>query len=93
MIKKCFYECKLLRNIAVHSARCTAIGSTFLYLQTSNFPSLGQNLSADVVVVGAGIAGLSIAYRLSKEGMFARERAELYWAFSEYLQSKHRQSP
>ncbi|CAL8472081.1 g11623 [Coccomyxa elongata] len=36
--------------------------------QTSKFPSLGQNLSADVVVVGAGIAGLSIAYRLSKEG-------------------------
>ncbi|EIE23568.1 DAO-domain-containing protein [Coccomyxa subellipsoidea C-169] len=36
--------------------------------QAYKFPSLKENLSADVVVIGAGISGLSIAYNLSKQG-------------------------
>ncbi|QIX61494.1 FAD-dependent oxidoreductase [Hymenobacter sp. BT18] len=34
----------------------------------SSFKALGQNITADVVVVGAGIAGLTTAYLLGKEG-------------------------
>lgn len=33
-----------------------------------NFPTLGKNLTTEVCVIGAGIAGLSIAYMLSREG-------------------------
>jgi glycine/D-amino acid oxidase-like deaminating enzyme len=32
------------------------------------FPPLTQNLSTDVVVVGAGIAGMSVAYQLARSG-------------------------
>ena len=32
------------------------------------FPTLQANMEADVVVVGAGIAGLTTAYLLAKEG-------------------------
>ncbi|PRW44524.1 oxidoreductase [Chlorella sorokiniana] len=32
------------------------------------YPPLKENISADVVVIGAGIAGLSCAYNLAKEG-------------------------
>ncbi|SMB95217.1 FAD dependent oxidoreductase [Hymenobacter roseosalivarius DSM 11622] len=35
---------------------------------TPEFPSLTQDLTADVVVVGAGIAGLTTAYLLLREG-------------------------
>ena len=41
-------------------------------MQAYKFPSLKENLSADVVVIGAGISGLSIAYNLSKEGVVQR---------------------
>lgn len=40
--------------------------------QTANlpeFPPLAENLHADVCVIGAGIAGLTTAYLLSKEGV------------------------
>ena len=44
-------------------------------------PSAGalllQNISADVVVIGAGIAGLSCAYNLAKEGGW--QSASLVW--------------
>ena len=39
-----------------------------MLLQSYKYPKLQENLSADVVVVGAGIYGLSIAYNLSKQG-------------------------
>ena len=51
--------------------------SNRVLLQTYKFPSLKENLSADVVVIGAGMYGLSIAYCLSKEGMFCHSRAVL----------------
>lgn len=34
----------------------------------SSFPSLEQNMTADVAVVGGGIAGITCAYLLAKEG-------------------------
>jgi glycine/D-amino acid oxidase-like deaminating enzyme/nitrite reductase/ring-hydroxylating ferredoxin subunit len=34
-----------------------------------DFPSLDQELKAEVVIVGAGIAGLSVAYNLTKAGI------------------------
>jgi glycine/D-amino acid oxidase-like deaminating enzyme/nitrite reductase/ring-hydroxylating ferredoxin subunit len=37
--------------------------------QLPNFPPLSGNLTADVCVIGAGIAGLSTAYLLSKQGL------------------------
>lgn len=33
-----------------------------------DFPPLSQNLSTDVVIVGAGIAGMSVAYHLARAG-------------------------
>ncbi len=36
--------------------------------QKVQYPKLQKDVSADVVVVGAGIAGLSVAYNLVKEG-------------------------
>ena len=33
-----------------------------------HFPSLTQNAKTDICVVGAGIAGLSVAYHLAREG-------------------------
>lgn len=33
-----------------------------------NFPALGQDLQVDVVIVGAGLTGITAAYLLSKEG-------------------------
>lgn len=36
--------------------------------QTYKFPPLKENLKADVVVIGAGMFGMNIAYKLSKEG-------------------------
>lgn len=36
---------------------------------TQRFPPLGRDLEVDVCVVGAGISGLSTAYRLAKEGL------------------------
>lgn len=35
---------------------------------TPRFPKLDQNITTDVCIVGAGIAGLSVAYELSKAG-------------------------
>jgi NADPH-dependent 2,4-dienoyl-CoA reductase/sulfur reductase-like enzyme len=43
---------------------------------TVKYPPLKENISADVVVVGAGIAGLSCAYNLAKEGGCAAVAAE-----------------
>src|SRR6188508_2370578 len=34
----------------------------------TDFPSLDRELKAEVVIVGAGIAGLSVAYNLTKAG-------------------------
>ncbi len=36
--------------------------------QKVQYPKLQKDVSADVVVIGAGIAGLSVAYNLVKEG-------------------------
>lgn len=36
--------------------------------QAESYPQLKENLTADVVVVGAGMFGLNIAYNLSKAG-------------------------
>lgn len=36
--------------------------------QRVEYPKLQQDLSTDVVIVGAGIAGLSVAYNLVKQG-------------------------
>ena len=36
--------------------------------ETPTFPALGRSLTADVCIVGAGIAGLSTAYALTKAG-------------------------
>jgi glycine/D-amino acid oxidase-like deaminating enzyme len=38
-------------------------------LLTPAYPTLTQNLSCDVAIVGAGIAGLTTAYLLSREGL------------------------
>ena len=43
---------------------------------TIKYPPLKENISADVVVVGAGIAGLSCAYNLAKEGGYAARAAD-----------------
>lgn len=37
-------------------------------VQLPSFPTLENDLSADVCIVGAGIAGLSVAYQLAKRG-------------------------
>src|SRR5438128_1144429 len=42
-----------------------------VWLQTTNqpsFPALSKDLSCDVCVIGAGIAGLTTAYQLAREG-------------------------
>jgi glycine/D-amino acid oxidase-like deaminating enzyme/nitrite reductase/ring-hydroxylating ferredoxin subunit len=47
------------------------VGSVSLWQATyeaPKFPSLNENLHTDVCVIGAGIAGLTAAYLLSKEG-------------------------
>ena len=36
--------------------------------QRVQYPKLQQDMSTDVVIVGAGIAGLSVAYNLVKQG-------------------------
>jgi glycine/D-amino acid oxidase-like deaminating enzyme/nitrite reductase/ring-hydroxylating ferredoxin subunit len=36
--------------------------------ETPTFPALARNLTADVAIVGAGIAGMMTAYQLSREG-------------------------
>lgn len=36
--------------------------------EVPHFPKLSQNARADVCVIGAGIAGLSVAYHLAREG-------------------------
>lgn len=54
----------------------TAVGSRFARYDSvwsasfnvPSYPALSQNLSTDVVVVGAGIAGMSVAYHLAKAG-------------------------
>ncbi|NJK87734.1 MAG: FAD-binding oxidoreductase [Bacteroidales bacterium] len=33
-----------------------------------SFPSLNEDIAADVIVIGAGITGLSAAYLLQKKG-------------------------
>jgi glycine/D-amino acid oxidase-like deaminating enzyme/nitrite reductase/ring-hydroxylating ferredoxin subunit len=42
--------------------------SAWMEIAPEGFPSLGANLTADVVVIGSGIAGLSTAYELAKGG-------------------------
>lgn len=52
-----------LHTTAQHGLRCPAqLPAALLWC------ALMQNISADVVVIGAGIAGLSCAYNLAKEG-------------------------
>jgi ribulose 1,5-bisphosphate synthetase/thiazole synthase len=40
--------------------------SVWMDIDPKSFPSLGVNTTADVVVVGSGIAGLSTAYELAR---------------------------
>jgi glycine/D-amino acid oxidase-like deaminating enzyme/nitrite reductase/ring-hydroxylating ferredoxin subunit len=42
--------------------------SAWMDIDPPSFPSLSDNLVADVVVIGSGIAGLSTAYELSAKG-------------------------
>ena len=38
------------------------------FVQTYEYPPLTADVNADVVVAGAGLTGLSIAYQLAKAG-------------------------
>jgi glycine/D-amino acid oxidase-like deaminating enzyme len=42
--------------------------SVWMSTEIEDFPQLGNDLTTEVCVVGAGIAGLSTAYVLSRQG-------------------------
>ena len=52
--------------VGTHLARYDSVWSASF--DVPEYPPLSQNLSTDVVVVGAGIAGMSVAYHLAREG-------------------------
>lgn len=37
--------------------------------ETTNFPTLNKDISAEVCIIGAGITGINLAYMLSKQGI------------------------
>jgi hypothetical protein len=42
--------------------------SCWMDFRLPDYPTLDSNISADVVVVGSGVAGLSVAYELALRG-------------------------
>lgn len=56
------FDCNPINNNSGNSH------SLWMDASLSLFPVLEENLKADVCIVGAGIAGLTCAYTLSKKG-------------------------
>ena len=52
--------------VGTHFARYDSVWSSSFDVPA--YPPLSQNLSTDVVIVGAGIAGMSVAYHLARAG-------------------------
>jgi len=73
--------------------------SLWMEVELPSFPSLKENANADVCIVGAGIAGLTCAYTLAKQGksvivveqgslasgQTARTTAHLTWALDDFF--------
>src|SRR5688572_4139544 len=57
---------RMATAVGTHFARYDSVWSASF--DVPDFPPLSENLGTDVVVVGAGIAGMSVAYHLARAG-------------------------